>query len=221
MNRARISAIDEIAPNVFELHASMIEPTRIEHEPGQYVSIHIRSSTEQRSYSLASPADQTDGFVLLVRRIGGTGSQFLAGLEVGAEMEFDGPRGNFRLAPGPGDAVFAATGVGVSALFPMMESLLARPGTGRVLFFWGLMNAEDQFWSARLARLAQDPRFTSRLVITAAGDGFVTQPVIDTAAELSAPIYYLCGNGQMVKDVVDWLVARGIDRYRQIRTDWS
>jgi len=199
----------------------MVEPTRIECEPGQYIAIHIHSSNEQRSYSLASPPGQTDGFVLLVRRIGGTGSQFLASLEVGAIMEFDGPRGDFRLAPGPGDAVFGATGVGVSALFPMMESLLARPGTGRVLFFWGLMNADDQFWIARLRRLEQDPRFTSRLVVTGAGEGFVTQPIIDTASVLSTPTYYLCGNGQMVKDVVDGLVARGIDRDRQIRTEWA
>ncbi|MBA3541563.1 MAG: FAD-dependent oxidoreductase [Deltaproteobacteria bacterium] len=221
MNQARITSIEEIAPNVFELRAAMVEPTRIDHEPGQYVSIRIVASNEQRSYSLASPPGQTDGLALLVRRVGGTGSQFLSSLEVGAIMEFEGPRGDFRLAPGPGDAVFAATGVGVSALFPMMESLLARPGTGRVLFFWGLMNAEDQFWVERLARLEQDPRFSSRLVVTGAGEGFVTQPTIDTASVLTAPIYYLCGNGQMVKDVVDGLVSRGIDRDRQIRTDWA
>jgi len=220
-NRARISSIEEIAPDVFELHASMVEPARIEHEPGQYVSIRIGSSNEQRRYSLASPPGQTDGFVLLVRRIAGTGSRFLASLEVGAVLEFDGPRGDFRLAPGPGDALFGATGVGVSALVPMMESLLARPGTGRVLFFWGLMNAGDRFWLERLARLQRDPRFASRLVLAGAGEGFVTQPIIETAAVLSDPTYYLCGNGQMVRDVVDGLVSRGIDRTRQIRIDWS
>ena len=218
--RARIASISEIAPNVFELHATMVEPVRLQHEPGQALSIRIAASNEQRSYSIASPPGLTDGFVLLVRRIGGIGSQFLAGLAVGEIMEFDGPRGDFRLAPGPGDAVFAATGVGVSALFPMMEALLARPGTGRVLFFWGLMNAEDQFWGERLARLCRDPRFTSRIVVTGAGEGFVTQPVIDTAALLTTPTYYLCGNGQMVRDVIDGLTSRGIDRDRQIRTDW-
>jgi ferredoxin-NADP reductase len=219
-SRARIASISEIAPNVFELHATMVEPERLHHEPGQALSINIAATNEQRSYSIASPPGMTDGFVLIVRRIGGIGSQFLAGLEVGAIMEFDGPRGDFRLAPGPGDAVFGATGVGVSALFPMMEALLTRPGTGRVLFFWGLMNAEDQFWAERLARLAKDPRFSSRVVVTGAGEGFVTQPIIDTAAVLTTPTYYLCGNGQMVRDVIDGLTSRGIDRDRQIRTDW-
>ena len=219
-SRARISSITEIAPNVFELHAQMVEPTRLYYEVGQALSIRIAGTREHRSYSIASPPGLSDGFVLLVRRIGGIGSQFLAGLEVGAIMEFDGPRGEFRLAPGPGDAVFGATGVGVSALVPMMESLLSRPGSGRVLLFWGLMSSEDQFWADRMSRMRADPRFSSRVVLTGAGEGFVTQPIIETAGVLTTPTYYLCGNGQMVRDVVDGLTARGIDRDRQIRTDW-
>ncbi|MEJ7602124.1 MAG: FAD-binding oxidoreductase [Kofleriaceae bacterium] len=219
-SRARISSIIEIAPNVFELHATMVEPAQLTYEVGQALSIRIAGTNEHRSYSIASPPGLSDGFVLLVRRIGGIGSQFLAGLEVGAIMEFDGPRGEFRLAPGPGDAVFGATGVGVSALVPMMECLLTRPGTGRVVFFWGVMNAEDQFWADRMRRMETDPRFSSRIVVTGAGEGFVTQPIIETAAVLTTPTYYLCGNGQMVRDVVDGLTARGIDRDRQIRTDW-
>ncbi len=217
-NRARVSSIEEIAPNVFELHASMVEPARIEHEPGQYVSIRIASSGEQRRYSLASPPGQTDGFVLLVRR-SGPSSEFLASLPVGAILEFAGPRGDFRLAPGPGDALFGATGVGVSALVPMMESLLARPGTGRVLFFWGLMNAGERFWRERIARLERDPRFASRLVVADDGEGFVTQPILDAASLLTAPTYYLCGHPQMMSDVIEGLIARGIDRARQIRID--
>ena len=218
--RARIASIDEIAPNVFEVHAHMVEPIELDHEPGQSISICIPSTDEQRSYSLASRPGRRGGFALLVRRIGGVGSQFMAGLAVGTEVEFHGPRGEFRLAPGPGDAVFGATGVGASALFPMMTSLLARPGTSRVLFFWGLMNREDVFWHDWLAELARDPRFSARIVLTGAGEGFVTQPIIDTATALTLPTYYLCGNGQMVRDVIDGLTARGIDRERQIRTDW-
>ena len=133
-----MSSIEEIAPNVFELHAAMVEPARIEHEPGQHVAIRIPSTNEQRRYSLASPPGQTDGFVLLVRRAGAA-SEILTRLPVGAPLELEGPYGEFRLAPGPGDALFGATGVGVSALVPMMESLLARPETGRVRFFWGLL----------------------------------------------------------------------------------
>lgn len=206
---------------MFELHAAMEEPSRIAYEPGQHVAVRIGASGERRRYSIASPPGQTDGLVLLVRRIAGAGSQFLAGLRAGAPLEFDGPSGDFRIAPGPGDALFGATGVGVSALVPMMESLLARPETGRVRFFWGLMNERDRFWGERIGRLREDPRFEGRLVFADAGEGFVTQPILEAAAALHAPTYYLCGHGQMVKDVVEGLVARGIDRERQIRTDWS
>ena len=161
-NRARVSSIREVAPNVFEVHAAMVDPVQIAYEPGQYISVHIAGANEHRSYSLASPAGTTDRVVLLVRRMGGVGSQFLADLAIGHTLEFDGPRGDFRLAPGAHDGVFGATGVGVSALFPMMEMLLARPGVRRVMFFWGLMTASFQFWADRLAQLEREPRFSSR-----------------------------------------------------------
>jgi len=218
--RARVSAIDEIAPNVFEIHASMVEPAHLPHTAGQSVTIRIASNGEQRSYSLACPPGQTNTLVLLVRRVGGVGSQFLASLAVGAEIELEGPNGEFRLADAGGTLVFGATGVGVSALFPMMETALARPDVTRVLFFWGLMNPEDVFWQERLSRLHEDPRFASHIVLSGAGQGFVTQPIIDTAVEHTGATYYLCGNGQMVRDVIYGLTQRGVDRERQIRTDW-
>ena len=44
--------------------------------------------------------------------------------------------------------------------------------------------------------------------------------VLSATARLPAATYYLCGNGQMVRDVIDGLVAAGVDRAQQIRTDW-
>lgn len=221
MNRGRIRSIEEIAPNVFDLEVTLVEPARLEYEPGQAVSVRIPGTDEYRSYSIAG-LHGGDTLQLLVRRIGGVGSQFLASLVIGAPIEFNGPQGEFRLAPGPGDAVFGATGVGASALFPMMEALARRPNTGRIVFCWGLMQREDSFWDARLAALAEAApgRFDARLVFTGAGDGFVTEPIIETARTLTTPTYYLCGNGQMVRDVIDGLTRLGIDRDRQIRTDW-
>lgn len=218
--RARIRSLREIVPRVFELEADMEEPAEIHYRPGEYVSVRIYGGDEQRSFSIASEVGRQDGFTLLIRRIGGTESQFLGGLRVGDLLEFEGPRGEFSLHPAhPGDAVFAATGVGVAPLFPMMEALLARRERGRVRFLWGLNDEQDVFWNERLRRLQADPRFSSTVVFTAQGQGFVTEHVIQTVGQLDAPVYYLCGNGQMVRDVMDGLQLRGIDR-RQIRTDW-
>lgn len=220
MNRGRIRAIQEIAPNVFDLELTLVTP--LEFEAGQSISVRIPGTVEFRSYSIAGLRDP-ETLQLLVRRVGGVGSQFLASLEIGASLEFEGPHGEFRLAPGPGDAVFGATGVGVSALFPMMEALALRPPSGRVAFFWGLMQREDLFWQGRLDAIARafGDRFQSRIVFSGTGDGFVTQPIIETARGFVTPMYYLCGNGQMVRDVIDGLTRLGIDRDRQIRTDWS
>lgn len=219
-SRARITSIREVAPEVFELDATMVSPPAIDVHPGQYVSVVVPGTSDRRAYSIASAPGRRDGFTLLVRRIGGVGSVFLANVAPGHTLEFEGPRGDFLLDPAhPGDAVFAATGVGAAPLFPMMEATLDRDERGRVVFCWGLMGPTDLFWRDRLDRLMARPRFTSTVVLTSLGQGFVTEPVIATVSQLRDPIYYLCGNGQMIRDVIDGLLSRGIDRERQIRTD--
>ena len=218
---ARVTSIRALTPRVVELEATMVEPDRLDYRAGQYVSIYLPGTSDQRSYSIASSPGDPTRFALLVRRQGGAGSAFLSSLETDDTFQFDGPRGAFQLADEhPGDVVFAATGVGVAPLFPMAEALLARGGDTQVRLYWGLMDETDVFWPERVAALAANPRFASTLVLTGLGQGFVTEPVIATASELGAPTYYLCGNGQMIRDVIDGLVTRGVDLAR-IRTDWT
>src|SRR5256885_10272965 len=47
----------------------------------------------------------------------------------------------------------------------------------------------------------------------------ITQRILDALPSLAQPTFYLCGNGAMIKEVKAGLVARGVDRKRQIRTE--
>jgi CDP-4-dehydro-6-deoxyglucose reductase, E3 len=210
-----VRAVAPLVAGVVEVDLVAIEPPTIAAVPGQYVSL-ILPGGERRSYSIASPPARRDGVTLLVRQRGRGAS--VAGLSPGTRLPYDGPRGDFRLAPRhPGDLVFVATGVGAAAVFPMMEEAVGRDEPGRILLFWGLERPEEAFWQDRLAALAASARVDARLVF--ASEGFVTAPVVAAAAGLAAPTFYLCGHTQMVRDVIDSLVAAGVDRARQIRTD--
>lgn len=210
--RARVTSVETIAPQVVELDFSVVEPARISFRAGQFVSIALPDGRgDRRSYSLASRAGREDGFRLLIRDTGGSGSRFVASLGIGDEISFYGPMGYFLLDDEhPGDVVFAATGVGVSAIVPMMEEVLGRPETRSVRFFWGLETRADAFWRDRLDRLGRDDRFASEIRYAAEGEGFITESVVATASTLATPTYYLCGNGLMVRDVTTGLLAAGI-----------
>jgi CDP-4-dehydro-6-deoxyglucose reductase len=230
---AHVESIAVIAPEVLELHLRAVDPVALVYKPGQFVSVRVDASGSlRRSYSIASHPRLEAGarLELLVKLVeGGVGSRFFAGLRVGDPVCFTGPLGFFVPdAHHAGDAVFAVTGAGIAAALPMIDEILSRADErGRVRLFWGLRHERDLYWMERLAHLAGAPGARGRLerhVSLSAPSpawrglaGRITGHVLATADATS--IYYVVGNGDMIRDVRDGLVAAGVDRKKQIRTE--
>jgi ferredoxin-NADP reductase len=183
-----------------------------------------------RSYSIASPSTERDRFRLVVKLIpGGVGSAFFTALTPGVTIEFTGPMGFFVLdLAHAGDVVIGATGTGLAPVIPMLEELCARPGEhGQVRLFFGVRRLEDLFYLDRLEDLARRmPRFRFELCVTRPPPGWtgghptrITPHVLETVGRLVGPVYYLVGNGDMIKELRRLLQERGVDRKRQIRTE--
>jgi ferredoxin-NADP reductase len=232
--RARVTARRQIAEQVIELSCTCSSPPRIAFRAGQFISIAcgtVAGRPERRSYSLASPASLGDRFALVVKLLdGGLGSRFLERLVAGDDFGFTGPMGFF--VPDrdhPGDVVFAVTGAGFAPVVPMLYELLARPG-GRIHLHWGARKPGDFFYLAWLDALAaRQPRLAVTLHLTQPGPlalgacrsqaGRLTAPVLAEAPTLSRPTFYLVGNGDMVRELGEQLIAGGIDRKRQLRSE--
>jgi ferredoxin-NADP reductase len=227
---AHVEATKTIAPDVLELAFRGVDPVALAYKPGQFISVRTDpSGNVRRSYSIAShPAhERGERFELLVKLVpGGVGSAFFAQLRAGDPMYFTGPVGFFVPdAHHEGDVVFAVTGAGMAAALPMLQDVLARPDErGRVLLFWGLRHEEDLYWRDRLDALAH-PRFEPNIALSAPPPswtglrGRITAPVLATVGELRQPVYYVVGNGDMIRDVRTGLLERGIDRKRQFRNE--
>jgi ferredoxin-NADP reductase len=108
----------------------------------------------------------------------------------------------------------------------MLEELATRNETGRIVLIWGNRHAQDLFWLDELAAVqARCPRL--RVEIFLSGDapdwtgkrGRITQPLIDALPTFDKPVFYLVGNGAMIREVKAALVERGVDRKRQIRNE--
>src|SRR5262249_48815227 len=109
----------------------------------------------------------------------------------------------------------------------MLEDILARADeVGRVRLFWGLRHERELYWLARLEALA-GPRLETHVSLSAASPAW-TGPrgrlpahllAAASAPEARKPVCYVVGNGDMIRDVRDGLMALGLDRKKQFRNE--
>lgn len=202
--------------------------------PGQFLSCQVGIDANDnpvlRSYSIASPPERRGELVLILRMVaGGSGTKFFETLKLGEQVRFTGPMGFFvNELLHPGDIVYAATGTGIAPILPMLEEALRRPEGGsmsRVYLYWGLRSERDLFYQDELAALsARHPRLSVQIYLSQPQGftrlrGRITGPVLELLPALRAPTFYLCGNGQMIEELKDGLLLRGVNRKRQIRTE--
>ena len=228
---ATMTSIRAIADGVYEYVLTLPpDDAGLVWRPGQFISVECgkedSGEPRLRSYSIAS-SPGSGRIVLIIKLIpGGAASTWFAGLSVGHELRFTGPMGFFvNELQHADDAVYAATGTGIAPVVPMVRELLARPGeTGRVIVKWGLRTEADLFWQDELGALAH-PRLDVTIHLSKPAGawtgprGRVTAPVLELLPQLAKPVFYLVGNGAMIRELKTELQARGVDRKRQIRTE--
>jgi ferredoxin-NADP reductase len=199
--------------------------------PGQFVSVRVGVDSDDnpilRSYSIASPPGGGEIALILKLIEGGPGSLFFRTLKPGDRVRFTGPMGFFCLdLQHTGDVVFGVTGVGITPVVPMISELAARPERGRILLYWGNRHAADLFWLDELEALQEKcGRLSVEIFLT--GDapswsgrrGRITQAVLGDLPTFDKPVFYLVGNGAMIKELKAALQERGVDRKRQIRNE--
>jgi ferredoxin-NADP reductase len=217
------------ADGVVEYVLETDEPLKF--RPGQFISVRVGSDSDGnhvlRSYSIAS-SPGPDAISLILKLIkGGPGSEFFDNLKIGERVHFTGPMGFFVLdLQHTHDVVFGITGVGITPILPMLEELAARPESGRIRLYWGNRHAEDLFWLEELAALQQRcPRLSVEIFLTGEAPswtgrrGRITQAVLDELPTFDKPVFYLVGNGAMIRELKAELVKHGVDRKRQIRNE--
>jgi CDP-4-dehydro-6-deoxyglucose reductase len=217
------------AEGVVEYVFATDEP--LAYRPGQFISVRVGRDHEDnpilRSYSIASPPGR-DRISLVLKLIeGGPASEWFKRLRPGDRANFTGPMGFFvNDLQHYGDVVFGVTGVGITPVLIMIDELLRRDEKGRIRLYWGNRHYQDLFWLDEFAALQhKSQRLQVEIFLT--GDapewsgrrGRITQAILDDLPTLERPVFYLVGNGEMIRDVKAELQKRGVDRKRQIRTE--
>jgi len=194
----RVLSRSWLTEDAFEIRFS--RPPGLQFAPGQRLRF-IQNEVERDYTPVSSPQDE--GIDFLVRSVkGGLFSSVLASAREGDPFQFTGPHGYFCFYPSERPPVFVATGTGVAPFVSM-----ARAGVKDFILLHGVRRFLDLYY---------DPLFrkTARLYVPclstvkdpgegAAGDfaGRVTE-YLDGHLPSGAYDFYLCGRGEMIRDVM-------------------
>lgn len=229
--RARLSSMTKVSRDVTDLRFALLEPSTLQFAPGQFVTLQVGKDDQgqpiRRSYSLASFASQGHELRMLVKLLpDGAAGTFFSGLQSDDALDMTGPHGFFALdAVHEGDVVFAVTGTGLAPILPMLAVLAQRSETGKRYLYWGLRCEDDLFLQDELVQLCQAAGTELKIFLSAPSEGWaglrgrITTPVLDQLPSLSAPTFYMVGNGAMIRELKQQLIERGINRKKQIRTE--
>ncbi len=221
--QSTVSRVRDLTHDVRELELTLCEPKEIVFKAGQFISFEMPKEGHPypvtRPYSIASPSSISNRVLLLFNLVsGGPGSSYLYGLREGDPVTFKGPAGSFLLREDPTKRiVFVATGTGIAPFRSMILSALEQDGTQPLMLFWGVRSERDLYYQDEFQDLADRyPHFSFVTTLSQPGPewtgvrGRVSSLVQERVASVADLAVYLCGNGNMIKDVTAYLQRKGL-----------
>jgi ferredoxin-NADP reductase len=188
---------------------------------GQYIIVNTgiplgEGKTVKRAYSLLSSDTDQRTFEIAVRRIdAGPGSNFMIGLETGAELLFTGPWGKFRPpveTTTAASTLIIATDTGITAALGLLRSQSFQPRLAQTRVYW-LVESDSYFVPEEFVRerLPENCEHFERipLPLAARTDWLARERDAFLEPELRSPLHtaYLSGDGIVIASFRDALQA--------------
>lgn len=144
---AVIKEVIRATPTVVLVRFNLKSGQSLNYRPGQYVQIILKKEDKLliKNYSIVSSPSQKNYIELCLKVVpNGYMSNLLANLKKGQELQMRGPLGIFFLKePLENDAIFLATGTGISSIKPMINVIFEKGTEKQVWLFFGV-NSEDE-----------------------------------------------------------------------------
>ncbi|MBI2076357.1 MAG: FAD-dependent oxidoreductase [Candidatus Aenigmarchaeota archaeon] len=179
-------------------------------KPGQFVLVKsvIEGKTVVKPYSIASSPSVKDHIELCIRKAGPV-SGYMCSLKPGDKLDVMGPAGHFVLKePVLSDIVFVATGTGISALLPMIDTIFEKGTDKEVWLFFGNKTEDEIIYRDRFETLANKHKnFHFAPVLSRADEkwqgerGHVQDALRKYIFNPSDKEIYVCGILAMVEEV--------------------
>jgi ferredoxin-NADP reductase len=210
---ARVVAIRDETPRAKTIRLAFGEP--VAHAAGQHYVVRLTAEdgyTASRSYSVASPPDDTDEIELTVERLdGGEVSEFLHDvLEPGDELEVRGPIGGWFVWDGETPALLVGGGSGVVPLMAMLRHARRLGRRDLVRMLVSVRRQEDLLYADEL------PGPETTVIYTREAPPGSTRPAGRITRDDLAPLLrpdatvFVCGSSGFADAVSDLLLGMGV-----------
>jgi len=224
---ATLESVYSLTPRVKQFLVR-VEGHTFDFAPGQHVSVAFQDADGNRCYRPYSPVNQpgTDSLVLAVKRYPeGAGSTWMHERTVGYTIPVTSPSGNLRLRDPARDAVFLATGTGLTPLLSMVRHYLD-VGEGTATLLCGERTQEDLMYRETLDLLAASHASLSvEYVLSdenwAGRTGYVQDDLPAVVDDPGTAQFYICGVPEMVVETKDRLFELGVSEERVVTEGWE
>jgi NAD(P)H-flavin reductase len=210
-----------LTPTVFELKFKTEQALLF--QAGQFLSLVIpgagpKGRDLRRAYSIASPPESTTLSLCVKQVEKGPGTTYLAELKPGDSFKIYAPYGDFIYKSKSNPSVFfIATGTGISPFRSMLfsQSFQENPPKNLTCLL-GVQNESELLYQDELSQALNKswiPALSRPNTLNWKGfKGRVTDYLRSLPASCSwkNTDYYLCGNGQMIEEVKDFLLKNAV-----------
>ncbi len=240
----KILSKKNLTHDVFELKVQ--RPEGFNFKAGQYISIVIPGAGPggrnlRRAYSIASPPEWPEIEICIKLVQGGPGTTYLNSLNEGQEFQGQAPFGDFYLEHDQSlPTLFIGTGTGIA---PLRSMILSNEWTSSAPagFLLGVRSEKDIIYPELFSPNAPKPLSSQKHVQIALSrpekswpaavgqefhghsyKGRVTNYIQDLDQnhgwDFAKSHYYLCGSGDMIAEVKNFLTTKGVTK-EQIHTE--
>lgn len=227
--QGRVQRMERLTPELMLLFIALPSGKVLSYRAGQYINI-ILDDGAKRSFSFAKaptdPAQATplpdDSVIELhVRRVEGGRftTHVFERMQVGDEVNFEGPIGRFTLRDSERPILMIAGATGFAPIKSILEDAFRRGVSRPIQLYWGVRSEGDLYLQDQLGRWQiEHDNFTYVPVLSGLADdnpwsgrrGFVHQALLADHPDLSGYEIYVCGSVHMVQAAVPDFLSHGL-----------
>lgn len=220
--RAVVKRINHLNDNVREYTFKLVEPQKMDFDPGQFVLVETEPQIEMyRAYTISGSSSDRSEISITVKLLNnGYGTNLLFNnLVEGIEVLLKGPLGNeLRADPEGKELLFIANGIGITPFVSIVQSFFEQKDNdfnGKITLLYGARYEEDLVYDDYLTGTAEANENFSyySLLSRPHTDQYSKGYVTDLLKELNPPDYtrvYICGTAEMAADARDILEHKGV-----------
>lgn len=226
-----VAGVHQMTPDVKQFRL-VAEDHTFDYRPGQHTKVHFKNEGEEvdRPYTAASLPGTNQIIMAIKRYDDGTASVWMHERTPGDEIEIEPVDGNLYVRERERDAVFIATGTGITPIYPMLKQY-AREGEGHAHLVFGERDQEHVIFRESLDQIHADhPNVAVDYVLSDAEEEWTGRTghvqdhlpdALDEIDDLGEADYYICGVPEMVVETQDLLEGEGIDEEHIYTEGWE